>query len=191
YYRFQIRFKGDIPKYVEPTARYAASVAKEDDTTQGNWPGRYGKDGYVLFNYAGKDHDKTRLPSYVASVTPHMTGGGQWSADTNDARALPASPEPNAPRRIGFLTTVPNWPKMAGILDINLKTNREFRAALYMVDWDHKSRRMTVEMFDANTLKLIAPVRLVSDFSGGKYLVYKYDRSCVFRLVGVRGPDMP
>ena len=60
-----------------------------------------------------------------------------------------------------------------------------------MVDCNNKSRSMTVVMFDSKTLKLIAPVRLVSDFSGGKYLVYKYDRSCEFRLVGVRGPDMP
>ena len=52
-------------------------------------------------------------------------------------------------------------------------------------------RRMTVEMFDLKTLKLIAPVRLMSDFGQGKYLVYKYNRSCEFRLVGVRSADMP
>ncbi len=190
-YSLQIRFKGNIPEYVETPARYTATVAKEDDTTQGNWPGHYGSAGYILFNHAGNDHDETRLPGYVASVTPQMTSGGQWSADANDPRTLPASAQPNAPRRIGFLTTTPNWPKMAGILEIKMKADHEFQVALYMVDWEHKSRRMTVEMFDSKTLKLVAPVRLISDFSAGKYLVYRYDRSCEFRLVGVRGPDMP
>lgn len=75
--------------------------------------------------------------------------------------------------------------------EINLKRNREFQVALYMLDWDHQSRQMTVEMFDLQTLKLIAPVRLMADFSGGKYFVYKYNRSCEFRLASVRGPNMP
>jgi len=190
-YALQIRYEGHIPKYIEPPARYAAAVVREDVTTRGDWPGHYGRDGYFLFNHAGKNQDEARPPSYVSLVTPHMSGGGQWSAATSDPRALPASTEPNAPRRLGFVTTAPNWPKMAAVLDIKLNTDREFQVALYMVDWDHQSRRMTVEMFDLKTLKLIAPVRLMSDFGQGKYLVYKYNRSCEFRLVGVRSADMP
>jgi hypothetical protein len=59
--------------------------------------------------------------------------------------------------------------------------------ALYFVDWDDKGRRLAVEMFDAETLKLVAPVRIVKGFSGGTYLVYAYDRSAKFRIDKVRG----
>lgn len=42
-------------------------------------------------------------------------------------------------------------------------------------------------MFDAGTLKLAAPVQIVNDFSGGKYLVYSYNKSAKFRFNKVRG----
>jgi len=50
-----------------------------------------------------------------------------------------------------------------------------------------RERRPAVEMFDAETLKLIAPVRIVRGFSGGATLVYAYDRSVKFRIDKVRG----
>jgi hypothetical protein len=42
-------------------------------------------------------------------------------------------------------------------------------------------------MFDADTLNLIAPVKVVDKHSGGVYLVYTYDKSVKFRFNKVRG----
>ena len=42
-------------------------------------------------------------------------------------------------------------------------------------------------MFDAHTLNLIAPVKIVDNYSGGKYVVYSYNKSVKFRLINVRG----
>jgi len=57
------------------------------------------------------------------------------------------------------------------------------------VDWDNKERRVAVEMLDANTLNLIAPVRIVTDFYGGKYLIFSYNKSAKFRINQVRGDN--
>jgi uncharacterized protein with ACT and thioredoxin-like domain len=43
-------------------------------------------------------------------------------------------------------------------------------------------------MMDAGTLNQVAPVKIVDDFSGGAYLVYKYSKSAKFRINKVRGP---
>ena len=44
-------------------------------------------------------------------------------------------------------------------------------------------------MLDASTLNLIAPVRIVTDFYGGKYLVFSYNKSAKFRINQVRGDN--
>jgi hypothetical protein len=57
------------------------------------------------------------------------------------------------------------------------------------VDWDRKDRRVAVEMFDRATLQHIAPVQMVRDFSGGKYLVSRYNKSARFRINQVCGDN--
>lgn len=74
-------------------------------------------------------------------------------------------------------------------VDINLAETTDCRIALYFVDWDRKGRRVAVEMFDRDTLQRIAPVQMVRDFTGGKYLVYRYDKSVRFRIDQVRGDN--
>jgi len=46
-----------------------------------------------------------------------------------------------------------------------------------------------VEMFDAATLNLVAPVKVVSNFYGGSYLLYAYNQSAKFRIDQVRGDN--
>ena len=50
-------------------------------------------------------------------------------------------------------------------------------------------RRLAVEMHDANTLDLVAPEKVVTNFYGGKYLVYTYNKSAKFRIDHVRGDN--
>lgn len=42
-------------------------------------------------------------------------------------------------------------------------------------------------MFDLQTKNLVAPVKIVRDYIGGKYLVFKYTKSVRFRIDQVRG----
>ena len=66
---------------------------------------------------------------------------------------------------------------------------RNYQVALYFVDWDNRGRRLAVEMFDAKTLDLIAPVAVATNFYGGKYLVYACNKSAKFRIDHVWGDN--
>jgi hypothetical protein len=72
---------------------------------------------------------------------------------------------------------------------INTTGANFYQVALYLVDWDNKGRRLAVEMFDAKTLNLISPERVSTNFYGGKYLVYTYNKSVKFRFDQVRGDN--
>ena len=65
--------------------------------------------------------------------------------------------------------------------------SEDYQVALYFVDWKNKGSLVAVEMQDANSLNLIAPVKIVNSYSGGKYLVYSYNKSAKFRVNNVRG----
>ena len=72
-------------------------------------------------------------------------------------------------------------------LTIGVEGTRDYQVALYFVDWDNQGRREAVEMMDATTLKLVALVKIVDTFAGGKYLVYTYNKSAKFRFNKIRG----
>ncbi len=72
-------------------------------------------------------------------------------------------------------------------LTIGIDGTHAYQVALYFVDWENKGRRQAVEMMDAATLNLIAPVNVVKNFSGGAYLVYTYNKSAKFRFNKIRG----
>ena len=62
--------------------RRSASFVRQDTTTQGNWIGTYGSQGYDVIGNAAS------LPSY-ATVTPTGTlDRHTWAASTTDPRAL-------------------------------------------------------------------------------------------------------
>jgi hypothetical protein len=189
-YAFSTAYRGETPAYREPPEEYAARFIKQDSTTGGNWGGVYGRDGYVLCNYARDGRDKRSLPPYVTSLEyfrafpkagrPDTTS---WASGTLDTRALSPDPGNPTPRNAASVSNS----DQTMTLTVGIDGTRPYQVALYFVDWDDKGRRLAVEMFDADTLKLIAPVRLVNGFSGGAYLVYEYDRSVKFRIDKVRG----
>lgn len=48
---------------------------------------------------------------------------------------------------------------------------------------------ISVEMFDAKTLNLVAPVAIVKNSLGGAYLTFAYNKSVKFRINMVRGDN--
>ena len=189
-YALTTTYNGKTPAYVEPPVKYAAESLKPDTTTSGDWGGAYGKDGYVLCNYHGEKRDEKSLPEYVTSLdyfrafpkngVPDPT---VWATATSDKRALAPNIR-NSPTRNATCYSN-NDQTMTVTIGINGK--HEYQLALYFMDWANKGSRMAVEMFDAATLNLIAPVKILDHFSGGTYLVYKYNQSVKFRINKVRG----
>ena len=189
-YAIAVDYRGKTPAYTEPSVAYAAQFIKQDATTRGNWGGVYGKEGHVLCNYNGVGGDVKSLPPYVTSVEFYRAfpksgrpDNTTWTAETSDRRALAPTSENGTPRKAACISnndqTMTATIRIAGV--------RDYQVALYFVDWDDNGRRLAVEMFDADTLKLIAPVQVVDDFTGGKYLVYAYNKSAKFRFNKVRG----
>jgi len=185
-YSISVSYSGSTPSYNEPAVLYAARFINEDLTTSGNWGGVYGKDGYVLCNYNGNGSDKSSLPSYVSSVvwSTGVPSTSVWTNGTTDTRALASSSSNQSSRNATCYYTSQDMPFI-----INCTGTSNHQIALYFVDWDNKGRRLAVEMFDANSLNLIAPVEVVTNYVGGKYLVYTYTNSVKFRIDQVRGDN--
>jgi len=189
-YALSVAYSGTTPAYDEPPVSYAAESVKLDTTTSGDWGGVYGKEGYVLCNYNGEGRDEKSLPSYVTSLDyfrafpknglPDPT---VWASGTSDKRALARDPGNGLPRNA---TCFSNTDQTMSVT-IGINGTRDYQVALYFVDWGNKGSRLAVEMFDALTLNLIAPVKIVNGHSGGAYVVYKYNQSVKFRINKVRG----
>jgi hypothetical protein len=195
-YNLAVSYSGATPPYGEVQGQYPARFVKEDSTTSGNWGKVYGKEGYVLCNYNGNSSDKRSLPSYVTSVNYAMFGGNglpnaaTWTTASSDTRALaPDSNNLNNRNAACYYTADPAASRNTMIFTINTNGTRDYQVALYFLDWDNKARRTAVEMFDAATLNLIAPVKVVRNFYGGRYLIYSYNKSVRFRINQVRGDN--
>jgi alpha-L-rhamnosidase len=189
-YKISVSYNGKTPVYIEPREQYAARLIKKDSLTSGNWGGVYGKDGYALCNYNGDGTDKKSLPSYVTSIDYFRAFGGStrvpdnttWLSGTNDRRAPAPDPTNLTPRNASCYSNSDQTMSFT----VGIKGTHDYQVALYFVDWENKGSRIAVEMFDATTLNLIAPVKIVNNYSGGCYLVYSYNKSAKFRIDKVR-----
>ena len=191
-YEFEVSYQGSTSFYVEPHIQFPARYLGQDTLTSGNWGGVYGEDGYVLCNYDGNGKDLKSLPTYVKSVNyfrafprteDHLPEALIWAENTSDQRA-PARNNKNEENRSAACYSNTN---QTMTLTVRLKSKRNFQVALYFVDWEETGSSQAVEIFDANTLNLISPVKMVDDFAGGKYLIYSYNDSVKFRINKIRG----
>lgn len=190
-----VSYQGDtLPSSSQPLI-YSINSATQDDTSSGNWGGVYGSDGYVLFDYDGVGKDRRELPSYVVTVEPssrkHGTCLHAHIVNATDDRRAPASDRSNKPsRKLGQLyTAAPIACQETMTVDVTVIKGRKYRLALYFLDWDEQKRRQAIEVFDLETLKRMAPVQTVEDFSQGKYVIYPCDRSVRFRINQIRGKN--
>jgi len=190
-YNIAVSYQGETPDYYEPKISYAAQFIGKDTITSGNWGGVYGTEGYVLCNYSGDGADKKSLPPYVNSVEYFRAFGGNtrvpdnttWVLGTSDKRALAPDQNNLSPRNATSLSNT----DQTMTFTIGINGTHDYQIALYFVDWENKGSRMAVEMFDASTLNMIAPVEIVKNYSRGKYLIYSYNKSAKFRINKVRG----
>ncbi len=192
-YDILVTYSGTTPKYQEQPEEYTAKFIRTDSVTGGNWGGKYGRKGYVLCNYNGDGTDRRSLPDYVSSIEyfrafpknglPDPT---LWSADNRDKRALAPDPANGYPRNAACWSNSDQTMS----LTIGIEGTKTYQIALYFVDWEKKGSRMAVEMFDAETLNLVAPVKMVRNPAGGVFLVYSFNKSVKFRFDKIRGANI-
>ena len=151
----------------------SATFVSTDTTTQGNWLGAYGADGYHVINHA------VSYPAY-ATVTPTGTSSWTWAASTSDVRALQ--------KTSGTDRLAAAWYGGAFSIDINVTDGAVHQLALYVVDWDAFNRIERIEFHDAVTDALLDS-RTVSGFNGGQYLRWMVSGHVVVRVVGIAGAN--
>lgn len=189
-YEIKMDYSGKTPAFTDVPWRFPTTFVKEDRITSGNWGGKYGSDGSVLFGANGADNDRVQLPSYVASVVHRQGRTGGWSEPAVDTRALAQGPTNDAARCFGVLYCGnPAACQQCLVVDVALKQPAEYQLALYFVDLDRKGRRQSVELFDLANRKLIAPTRVYSNFAGGTYAVYTCRQSVRIRVNHIRGDN--
>jgi alpha-L-rhamnosidase len=150
---------------------YKILTFNQDSLTAANWKTKYGKDGHILFNYSKSGEHQQELPDYLNPITLknqadfHMDGFG------------------------AIITKDPNPTQQTMTIDLPAKDDQQHQVALYFLDFDRKSRRTAVEVFDMNTLKLLSPVQMIREHTKGKYLVFNYKGSIRIRIDQVRGKN--
>ena len=190
-----VKYSGTTPGYVEPLEHYDVDGIRQDSATGGSWGGKYGAEGYVLFSYNGENKDVRALPPYVKSLDIYNHRSVQWTNQTSELRALSPDKSNGVPRKAACIYTgnggptdvVRSWDGQPLTVSIEANGTRSYQVALYFVDWDKLGRSIAVEMFDAKTLKMVAPVQVIKDHVAGCYLIYKYDKSVKFRIQQIRG----
>ncbi|HTV39739.1 MAG TPA: DUF2961 domain-containing protein [Candidatus Sulfotelmatobacter sp.] len=159
------------------TQTASAAFLGTDDTTEGNWPGRYGTDGFDMLSYF-YGRDCRALPDYLCAVD---CGNGftnrQFSIWKNaTASSLWTSPISYCARYLGALET----PDSASVT-LYAGDSRPHQLALYVCDFDKKGRQEAIELEDLNGHAL-APACTVSDFQQGKWLRFKFSGSIQVRV---------
>jgi hypothetical protein len=151
-----------------------ASFRKKDTTTQGNWIGAYGLQGYNIINHA------VSYPSY-ATVSPSGQAAYTWAASTSDTRALEY---PSGSGRIAAA-----WYSATSFsVNVNFTDGQTHELALYALDFDQKSRSEQIQISSASTGSVL-DTETVSSFSGGVYLQWAISGNVVIKVTRTAGPN--
>lgn len=150
-----------------------ATAVRTDNTTQGNWNGAYGSDGYVLFG------GSSNLPAF-AQVAASGESEWTWDATPTDPRAPqdPASPS-------GRIAAC-DYSGTSFTLDVNLTDGNAHQVALYMVDWDRRARSQNVQVTDETTGAVLDSAN-VANFANGQWLVFNLSGHVQITLTNAPG----
>ncbi|OOQ58768.1 alpha-L-rhamnosidase C-terminal domain-containing protein [Mucilaginibacter pedocola] len=164
---------------------YAIPTMEQDSLTRGNWTNKYGKSGYMLFNDEQTGAHLQKLPSYVKGVTIKMAG------DVHKPGIIGSLADTlGHPGAFGALVTKDPQPTAQCItMDIISKDKARHQLALYFLDDEGDTRRTAVEVFDADSLKILSPVQLIKNYEKGKYLKFNYTGNIRIRVCQVRGKN--
>ncbi|WP_165071831.1 fibronectin type III domain-containing protein [Paludisphaera rhizosphaerae] len=156
----------------------SASFVRSDATTQGDWIGAYGDDGYVL---AG---DAESEPNY-ATVSFDNKLDHVWDGDV-DAGETRALQKPDGSGRVASAWF--NSSPFEVIVDVTPTDDATHRISLYMVDWDGDSRIVRIEVVDPVT-SVVLDSREASQFHDGLYQTWDVRGSVQFRITRVGGSN--
>ena len=188
-YKLQVTYTSTnvLPKKSIEKFDYLITSITQDSVTSGNWKSKYGKQGYALFGYP-KEVESKQLPAYVEAVTVQKNGVVVWDALNSDTRVLTA-PGKAIKTAAAIITKDPIACLQTMTIDITLKENQPYKISMYFLDWDKQDRRSAIEIFDLETLNIIAPVEMVRHYEQGKYVTFSFNKPVRIRINHVRGKN--
>jgi hypothetical protein len=134
-----------------------ANFIGSDTSTQGNWHGVYGADGYSIAN------DTPSLPAYASFAVQNQLSY-TWATGISDPRALQNG------SNTGRIAST--WYSSSSFaFDVNFTDGNSHRFALYALDWDSTARAESVQVVDANS-GAVLDTRNLSLFNNGIYLIW-------------------
>jgi alpha-L-rhamnosidase len=185
-YKFKISYK----KPFKPAAvkelpwHYAISSFKQDSLTGGKWNGKYGTEGIMLFNYFAGGKNLQKLPAYVDSVVLKKEKNVYMDIPKTNSLLRDTS---GSYKPLGaIITQDPIACLQTMTIDIHAANNASHQLALYFLDWGKIGRRSAIEIFDLKNMNLLAPVQLIKNYKGGKYVVFNYSGSIRIRVDQIR-----
>ena len=158
----------------------SATFVRTDTTTQGNWQGVYGADGYLLA-------DGNQTPPSYATVAVENAGSCVWTTTTTDPRAVQNG---NGTGRIAACWNENPFVNWTFSFDVNLTDNNLHQFAIYALDWDNAGgiRSEAVQIVDAGT-GTVLDTEYLSNFTNGVYLVWNLSGHVVVNVTWRGGGD--
>jgi len=142
----------------------------QDTSTQGNWKGVYGADGWnVIGDTSGSNPN---YPGY-ATVTPASHCSGVWSSSSFGPGALQAVTTGSTNRLAGVWFGT-SW-------SMNVSVNGTHQLALYLLDIDNHGYAETITITDASS-HAVLDTETASNFSGGVYLTWNVSGNVTIRF---------
>jgi hypothetical protein len=150
-----------------------------DTTTLGNWKQVYGQDGFVL-----SDWSSPQPPSYSGfnGVNANMKLLDIWSCSdghTCDPRQLNRQPYNYTPAE---RLEAYYYQRFSDDFQVNTSDGATHRIALYFCDYEFYGRQVQVVAHNTNT-GAVLDTRVLSNYSGGVYLLYNYTGNVDFEVI--------
>jgi len=152
----------------------SATFLDFDVTTQGNWIGTYGADGYAIAASA------QNLPVYDPTFALLGAQTWTWAATTGDPRA----PQTNS--QGGRIAST--WFSGSMTFNVNINEGQTHQVALYALDWDNQGRGELVQIADANSGRILDQ-ELAYNLSQGTYLVWNISGNVTITVTSDAGPN--
>ena len=157
------------------TPSATVSFVSADTSTQGNWKGVYGADGWNVIGDTSRINPTT--PSYVTtSATAHNTG--LWAATSLAPAALQMSAAGSGARTVGV------WYQTCWFFFVYM--NAAHQVTLYLVDLNHAGYAETLTVKDAVT-GIVLDTETASTFSGGVYYAWNVNGNVNVTLTSTAG----
>ena len=153
-----------------------ASLTKQDATTQGNWLGTYGTEGYDIVG------DAAAIPSY-ATVTMAGESTWGWTLNSNSTSAIEDAPGTGTSR------VADSWYSYSSFtVHVNLTDGLTHDLELYFLDWDKDNRVENVTISNAVTGAVLGN-ETMSSFASGSYLDLAVSGNVLITIKTVSGTN--